>query len=162
VSPEARDVLAENLGAVRATIERLRWLHGRLAGIFPLTAASVAALTPEQQTTCDAFLLRFQSLASAIQERVFKGLALAEDENVHALSNKDRALLMERLGAIPSAAAFAALAELRNKLAHDYPNDPVKQAERLNAAWEAAPQLTAIADGLLAYAARKGLTATDR
>ena len=50
------------------------------------------------------------------------------------MSRKDQRLLMEKLGAliIKPSLGFGTIAELRNKIAHTYPNESEKQAEILN------------------------------
>ena len=84
-------------------------------------------------------------------------MALLEQEALAGRSRRDLTNLMERFGVVSSARRFAAIAELRNKLAHDYPNDPAKQAERLNDAYGAAPDLLRILDAIRGHVTAKGL-----
>lgn len=67
-----------------------------------------------------------------IQEQIFKGIAYLEQEDISDKSNRDKALLMEKLGAIHSAEEFGTAAMLRNKFAHHYPEVTKVQIERLN------------------------------
>lgn len=46
---------------------------------------------------------------------------------------------------------------LRNRLAHDYPDDPAKQAEIINRAWSAVPTAKSMLTALLAFVARECL-----
>lgn len=48
-------------------------------------------------------------------------------------------------------------AGLRNKLAHEYPTRPERQAERLNEAFAAAPRLLDVLAGIEAHCRSKGL-----
>ena len=149
-----RDVLqsAEILGA------RLAASRDRVAPLFPITADTVGTLTEVEAEGLDAYLHRFSMLLITIQDHVFRGLGLVEGEDMQRLSNRDRANLMERLGAIPSAEQFAALAILRNRIAHLYPDRPDRQAARLNAVMAATDSLLANLGSVVSYAQRKGLT----
>jgi uncharacterized protein with HEPN domain len=57
------------------------------------------------------------------------------------LSRKDQRVLMEKLGALPPSLDFARIAELRNKIAHHYPDENAKQAEILNGVFKSALNL---------------------
>ncbi|KDE41176.1 hypothetical protein ADINL_0249 [Nitrincola lacisaponensis] len=67
-----------------------------------------------------------------IQDQLFRGIAYVEQEDISDKSNRDKALLMEKLGAIQSAEAFGSAAMLRNKFAHHYPEETAARLERLN------------------------------
>jgi uncharacterized protein YutE (UPF0331/DUF86 family) len=67
-----------------------------------------------------------------IQDQIFKGIAFLEQEDISDKSNRDKALLMEKLGAIRSAEEFGTAALLRNKFAHHYPEVSRARLERLN------------------------------
>lgn len=77
---------------------------------------------------------RFEQMVATLQDQAFKAIAIAEAEDLSGRSRRDVTELMERLGAIDSAARFRELAVLRNRLAHVYPEDPARQASNLNAA----------------------------
>lgn len=67
-----------------------------------------------------------------IQEQLFKGIAYLELEDITDKSNRDKTLLMEKLGAIRSAQEFGTAAMLRNKFAHHYPEVTQTRIDRLN------------------------------
>jgi hypothetical protein len=152
-------IVAESLASAHNLGTRLAWSYGRVSSFFPVRENAIQSLNEEAVERIDAFLFRFNSLFSMIQDHLFKGIAALEMEDVSDKSNKDRSNLMEKLGAIQSATGFTTMAELRNKLAHHYPFETKKQAERLNAAWQRCPELIAILNGLLAYVAAKKLIA---
>jgi hypothetical protein len=91
-----------------------------------------------------------------LQDQVFVGLALREGEDPRAMSRRDVAELMERLGALSSARQFRDFVAVRNRLAHLYPEDPARQAMNLNAAYEAAPALLQLTERIAARAALSG------
>lgn len=123
--------------------------------IFPITPKKLAQLTTEQQETLDALILRYSQVASALQDQLFKSIALLEQENISDKSNRDKALLMEKLGAIPSAEQFGVVVLLRNKLTHHYPEDSALQLDRIN-------QLPTQSDSILQALAQLSRYATSK
>jgi hypothetical protein len=98
---------------------------------MPLDTA-IDALGDEDEERLDAFLLRFNSLTAMVQDHVTRAILLSEEEDLKGRSKKDQRLLMEKLGALKPELNFGTLAELRNRIAHHYPDDSAKQAEILN------------------------------
>lgn len=72
-----------------------------------------------------------------IQEQLFRGIAFLEQEDISDKSNRDKTLLMEKLGAIQSAASL----------------------EKLNLVMEEARFVLKCFDEITAYLARKGFIA---
>lgn len=89
-------------------------------------------LSDTDMEVMDAYLFRYGSLVSNIQDSIFKSIGELEQEPVSAMSDRDKANLMERLGALPSAQVFASLAIIRNKLMHEYPEEAQKHLDRIN------------------------------
>ena len=139
----ARQALLAASGCAR----RLERSQKTLASRFPLTAATMTTLPADAEDDVDAFLKRFEQLVNTLQDEVFKAIAVIGEEDIRPLSRREVSELMERLGALPSAATFRALAAIRNRIAHVYPDDPERQAGNLNEAY------AAIADLLAAHAA---------
>ena len=135
----ARQTLVAAAGCAR----RLRRSQKKLAPHFPLSAAAVADPSPESEDDLDAFLKRFEQLTNAIQDEIFKAIAVLGGEDIHGLARREIAELMERLGALPSAATFRTLTAIRNRIAHVYPDDPERQAGNLNEAYAAVDDLLA-------------------
>ena len=91
-----------------------------------------------------------------IQEQLFRGIAFLEQEDISDKSNRDKTLLMEKLGAIQSAEAFGTAAMLRNKFSHHYPEEIAARLERLNLIVEEAHFVLASFEEITAYLTRKG------
>jgi uncharacterized protein YutE (UPF0331/DUF86 family) len=151
VSPEEAALARQALRSAEACARRLRRSQGTLAAQFPLSPARVAALPPEVEDDVDAFLKRYEQLVNAIQDELFKVVAIVGGEDVRGLARREVAELMDRLGAVPSAAGFRVLVAIRNRIAHSYPDDPERQAENLNAAYGAVPDLLAAHDRVNRY-----------
>ena len=139
----ARQALIATAGCAR----RLQRSHRKLASRFPLAPADLRTLPPDAEDDLDAFLKRFEQLVGAIQDEVFKAIAMLGGEDVRPLSRREITELMERLGALPSATTFRTLVAIRNRIAHVYPDDPERQTRNLNEAY------AAVNDVLSAHAA---------
>ena len=138
----ARQALLAAAGCAR----RLGRSQTKLTQRFPLNAAAVGNLSPEVEDDLHAFLKRFEQLVNLLQDEIFKAIAVLGGEDVRGLARREIAELMERLGALPSAATFRTLTAIRNRIAHVYPDDPERQAMNLNEAY------AAVGDLLMAHA----------
>ncbi len=138
----ARGLFAENHRLTRRVLARLQSSAAKLQDLFPLPASAIDHLTEPRQETLDAFLKRFEQVVDLVENRLFRGLALLEGEDLAERSKRDITLLMERLDVVGAADAWSACSMLRNKLAHDYPDAPELRAERVNAAFASIPLLT--------------------
>jgi uncharacterized protein YutE (UPF0331/DUF86 family) len=145
VSAEEDQLLKRALAAMDGCTRRLEHSRAKLQTRFPLEPQQLAHLTPQDEEAIDALLKRFEQLVATIQDQAFKGIALAEAEDLRAMSRRDVTELMEKLGVLPSAQAFRDLVVVRNRLAHTYPDDPDRQAAILNAAYTGTLDLLATA-----------------
>ena len=134
---------------------RLFWSHDRVAHLMPLDATKVDGLTEEDEERLDAYLLRFNSLTAMMQDHITRALLKAEEEDDTERSRKDRRLVLEKLGALNPKLDFGTLAELRNRLAHFYPDDSLKQASILNQVFDRTSDLLESFGDVLGYADRK-------
>ncbi len=157
MSESTADIVRDGLLSAHSIGKRLAWSHDRISPLFPLKSDGVSVLDNESEERLDAYLHRFNTLFSMIQDHLFKGIALLEMEDISNRSNRDKTNLMEKLGVISSATGFSTMAELRNKLSHHYPNEAEKQAERLTAAWKAGPQILSVLTDVIRYATDKKL-----
>jgi hypothetical protein len=126
-----------------------------VADLLPLDAEKVDLLTDEQEESFDALLLRFNSLTAMVQDHITRGILTLEEEDVSKKSQRDRRILMERLGALKPELNFGTLAELRNRIAHFYPDENAKQAEILNEVHSRTKDLVEGYNEALQYADRK-------
>lgn len=109
---------------------------------------------PELAERIDAFTARFGRLQDTLGGRLLPALLRALGEPVGpVLDNLDRA---ERFGWIPSARQWMEARALRNRLIHEYVDDPAQLADALERARELVPLLTGTAERLRAELARRG------
>ena len=155
MNPEEAALARQALRSAEGCARRLARSQGKLAAQFPLSPARVTALPPDVEDDLDAFLKRYEQLVNTIQDELFKVVAIVGGEDVRGLARREVVELMDRLGALPSAASFRLLVAIRNRIAHSYPDDPERQAGNLNAAYEAVPDLLAAHEGVRRYLERR-------
>jgi len=131
MSPETQ-ILVSSLAACRQRIAKLQFSLNKNQQLFPMLVVQIAQLSEEQEESIDALILRYSQCVTMIQEQLFKSIAFLEQEDISDKSNRDKTLLMEKLGAIRSAQEFGTAAQLRNKLAHHYPEASPSRLDRLN------------------------------
>ncbi|WP_010324928.1 hypothetical protein [Marinobacterium stanieri] len=148
-------ILASNVLACEQRVSKLLYSVNKVRPFFPLLEAQLDALSDEQEESIDALILRYSQTVAMIQDHLFRGIAYVEQEDISDKSNRDKTLLMEKLGAIRSAEEFGTAAVLRNKFAHHYPEQAAERLERLNLIIEESDfVITAFAD-IQAYLKRK-------
>jgi hypothetical protein len=150
-------MLSASLAGCRQRIQKLAYSMQKSAVLFPLTPEALAALDDAQEESIDALILRYSQCVSMIQEQLFRGIAYLEQEDISDKSNRDKTLLMEKLGAIKSAEDFGTAAMLRNKFSHHYPEEAIDRMERLNLVMEEAEFVVTCFDEISSYLERKGL-----
>jgi len=121
-------MLKDSWFACKQRQEKLKYSLEKNQSCFPLDISSLLLITNEQEESIDALILRYSQCVTMIQEQIFKGIAYLEQEDISDKSNRDKALLMEKLGAIRSAEDFG----IRNKFAHHYPEVTQSRIDRLN------------------------------
>ena len=149
-------MLLESLAACEQRIEKLRQSLDKNRPFFPFNAEVLKNLSDEQQESVDALILRYSQSVSMIQDQIFRGIAYVEQENLQDKSNRDKSLLMEKLGAIRSADEFGTAAVLRNKFSHHYPEDSLEQIERLNLLVKEADFVITAFEEIVDFLKRKG------
>jgi uncharacterized protein YutE (UPF0331/DUF86 family) len=128
----ALELFQANFNACQQRIAKLSQSLDKANALLPLTTVTIQAMTDAQEETIDALILRYSQCVSMMQDHLFRGIALIEQEDISDKSNRDKALLMEKIGAIKSADAFGTAAILRNKFAHHYPEDAADRVDRMN------------------------------
>ncbi|MET3105464.1 hypothetical protein AAKU67_000021 [Oxalobacteraceae bacterium GrIS 2.11] len=152
-------ILKSKIEVIAVVADRLARsvLKARTLNLESLDINRVRSLTDDEIDVIDAYIFRYGSLISNIQDSVFKAIGDLEEEPVADMSNRDKTNLMERIGALPSAEHFSILAVLRNKLMHTYPEEAQKQLERINFITGESPRLLEMFVSIVKYAEKFGI-----
>jgi len=130
------------------------------AGVFVadyvVTPTEYAGFGTEKLFAVDALFHRM-SLVSVMQDRLFRSIAVVEQEEVDRISRRDLTELMAKLGALSDAARFSESAIARNILAHTYLSHVDDRAERLNEALRNAVFLVQAFNEALDFVVRRRL-----
>lgn len=155
MAPGASAKLAAALAECGLHAQVLAQALDEVQPLLPFDASSVAAINPAQRRLLDQIAYRFAKLQDSLGEKVLPGLLLAAQEPVAPeASFIEKLQRLERLGAVPSAAEWKLLRELRNALAHDYPDAPDLQAAWLNRLVASVPVLLGMAQSAQVFSRR--------
>ena len=128
-------LLAEYL----ATCARLHSGFANTAGhverLMPMTVDAIDVLPIDDETRILAFLKRFEQLEDALN-RTLKAISqIMEYGKIERLTARDVTRRAYVLGILDSDKVWADAVRTRNALAHEYPLNPGKRVEQVNAAW---------------------------
>ncbi len=133
--------------AWRQCERHLHHLHHALASlkpVLPATVGGLAAMDDEVVQDWDQFVLRFTKLQDAMGARLLPAVLDHLQEPFEDRPMLDKLHRLEKLGYLPSVEQWHALRAIRNRFAHDYPQDDALRAAYLNEAVNAVPQLVAV------------------
>lgn len=101
---------------------------------LPLTAQALAGLGDEAVQDWDQFVLRFTKLQDTIGARLFPTLLEFLQEPYEDRPMLDKLNRLEKLGYLARVDEWQTLRTIRNRFAHDYPEDDALKAAYLNEA----------------------------
>lgn len=119
-----------------------------LRDVLPLSGDRLRSLDDDTVQALDQFVLRFGKLQDAIGARLLPGVLEYLQEPFEDRPMIDKLNRLEKLGYLQSAEQWQELRAIRNRFAHDYPDDPDKNAALLNLAFEASEHLVRLLDHL--------------
>ena len=150
------DDTAQAVATARRLADRLNRSLATLAPFHPFDGHSVLAADAALPDASDAFLKRYENLVSHLQDQVWRRIVVEEGLRDPAeMSRRDIAEQMERAGLLPDALGFLDAVRIRNRLAHLYPDDPERQARRLNEGYGASALLLDCVSRAEAWLARR-------
>ncbi len=125
-------------------LHHLKHALASMGAALPATAASLADMDDETVQDWDQFVLRFTKLQDAMGARLMPAVLEYLQEPYADRPMLDKLHRLERLGYLPSVDQWGLLRVIRNRFAHDYPQDDALKAAYLNEAVQAVPRLEAI------------------
>ena len=116
------------------------------------TAADMALIDSELRRSLDQLAYRFMKLQDSLGEKVLPGvLSLTLDPLPPEVTFAEKLQRLERLGVLESVETWRLLREVRNALAHDYPENPALQAAALSRLLKGVTDLLALWSGVERY-----------
>lgn len=103
-----------------------------IAPHLPMTAQAVSHLSDESVQDWDQLVLRFARLQDTLGARLLPAVLEYLQEPFEDRPMLDKLHRLERLGYLPGVEKWQALRAIRNRFAHDYPQDDALKAAYLN------------------------------
>lgn len=113
---------------------------------MPLDGAQLDRLDDEDAAWLDQLLYRFSKLQDAVGDRVFVDGLLLLGEDFRDKPFLDALNRLEALALIPGRVWWQELRELRNQIAHEYPERRAEQAVAINAIYDRCADLMRVFD----------------
>ena len=143
------------IAACRQHATRLRSAMEFLTPLMPLGETGMASLDDDGVRGLDQFVYRFGKLQDACGNQLFPALLEVLKEPVREWSMRDRLNRLEQLGFLHRPDDWDAVRAVRNRLVHEYPDDPARQAAILALAWQWANPLLDMAGHVADVAERE-------
>ncbi len=121
----------------------------------------MASLEEPALTHVEAMLKKFDLFVDDLRRRVFRGVLTLAAEPVESMSQRQVFERLETLGCVASVEAVLKMLELRNSLAHEYPDRLDVQAATVTKAWRAVPDLLTMLQQVRDYVVRTGLVTRE-
>jgi hypothetical protein len=130
---------------------RTHLLHARhalksMAAHLPLDGHKLALLDLEAIQDIDQLVLRYSKLQDSMGSRLFPALLKIMMEPLEDSPMLDKLNRLEKMGVLPSVQRWQELREIRNRFAHDYPEDDEMKAAVLNAACSGIEEMAEVLD----------------
>jgi hypothetical protein len=146
VKPTARATIESSL---RECASHRKWVnHARekLAARFPLSPASLEHLGEHEVELLDQMIYRFTKLQDSMARRLLPSLYELLEGPSGPTPFLDILNRLEALRVVPSVRQWQLFRNLRNNLAHDYPESTGQTAATLNQLYEDFPLMEAFLD----------------
>ena len=135
------EFLSSSIEIANTHAKRLSYAVKKLKSKFPLTAEKITALTDQEIETFELFTSRFAKLQDFMGNKLFNLILDKAGEYQESMTLIDKINKLEKLKLIDSAADWQILRQVRNHLAHEYPDHPELTAKYLNEAYDLSEKL---------------------
>lgn len=122
-------------------LHHLRHAMAAIQPSLPMSADRLSSLDDEAVQDWDQLILRFTKLQDTLGARLFPAALDVLQEPFEDRPMLDKLNRLEKLGYLTSVDQWHALRVIRNRFAHDYPQDDALKAAYLNEAAAAVPVL---------------------
>lgn len=150
-----QEVITALLTVAQVHQQRVEAALAHLQPHLPLSAQQLIAADYEVIASAELLISRFGKLQDHLGAKLVPLVVNLSEEPLPANATfVDKLNCLERLRALPDVATFRRLREVRNDLAHDYPDDPEQAAASLAVVVASVPALLAAHQALRAAVGR--------
>lgn len=111
---------------------RLREALSCLEGVLPIDQQKLSSLTKEENAFLDVVSVRYAKLQDLIGSKIFTLLLEAMAEPVESKRYLDTLAHLEKIGILESMDFWIELRNIRNFIAHEYPEQPKILVDNIN------------------------------
>ncbi len=116
--------------------KRLRYAMNCLKAKIPLSAVDFENISDEDLPMLELYTSRFSKLQDFMGSTVFTAILELKGEQTEQMAFIDKLNKLEKLNLISSAEHWMLMRQIRNNLAHEYPEQPELTAKFFNEAYE--------------------------
>ena len=120
---------------------RIHYAIDRLVDLFPISASTIESVSEQNFLLIELLVSRFSKLQDFIGAKLADAFLESKGELVYSMTMIDKINKLEKLNIIDDANLWFEMREIRNHLAHEYPDHPEITAKYLNQVFKLAPQL---------------------
>lgn len=135
IREEQREALQSIFAIAQIHAKRLKYAMEKIRASFPLSAASVTAISDEQIPVFELYTSRFAKLQDLMGKTLFPKLLDVVGDLTNDMTYLDKLNKLEQLKIIDSSEIWMEMRDIRNHLSHEYPDQPELTAEHLNDAF---------------------------
>lgn len=129
---QAHQTIGSALKENDSHLKRLSRSEALLKNFFPVSAEKMSQLTEEQIEHLDQFIYRFTKLQDSMATRLLPAMYAWLEDDPRPIPFLDILNRLEQLGLIENVEQWQFFRNLRNNLAHDYPESLDQTATTLN------------------------------
>lgn len=121
--------------------DRLNYAIQHIKPKIPVSAQMITNLSKDDLLFFELFSSRFSKLQDFLGTQLFPAVLKMTGEQIEEMTFIDKLNKLEKLKLIPSTEEWLSLRQVRNNLAHEYPEHPELTAEFFNEAFLLGPLL---------------------
>lgn len=140
---EQIDILKNKITVIDIHSNMITKSLNHLKIMLPLSKEHILDLSFSDFSIIEMLTSRFSRLQDGIGKKIFPEMLILMGEDIQGNSWIDTLHKLEKLEILPDKAFWEEMRKIRNKLTHEYPNDPEKMAKHINECAESAKTLVA-------------------
>jgi len=113
-------------------LQRIEEAYSDIEDSIPLSVEKYKILSKDEVQDIDQYLYRFSKLQDTLGQKIFKSIVNIYEPTTEALIFLDMLNLLEKLNFLESSKEWVNLREKRNKIAHQYDDEPYEMTEAIN------------------------------
>ena len=128
--------------------EKIKKALGKISSLFPTSKSTIEEISEDDFLWIELLVNRFAKLQDFMGSKLIDAFLESKGEVIDNLTMIDKIHRLEKLNLIESAAVWTHMREIRNHLAHEYPDHPELISEYLNQMFELTSKLLLLLENI--------------